>query len=316
MAMLTTVLGSVAADALGHFQMHEHVFVRATPASEKNPALKIDDEAASLRELKDYRAAGGGSLLDAQPLGAGRDLAALFRLSRESGVNVVAVTGYHLPDFYPRDHWIFSEDGDHLRARFLQELEAGADCAEGRVRAGAVKAAIGREGAQGRFALCLWAAAQAAARADVPLILHTERGAGAAEAVRLCASAGLSPERVAVCHADRQAEDFSIHEEIARTGAFLEYDTIARYRYHDDASELRLIRHMLDRGCENRLLLSLDTTAARLRAYDAQAAGLDYILRAFLPMMESAGVPRETIRNITVQNPLRIFGLDEQTANP
>lgn len=312
MAWLTTVRGPLEAGKLGYCQMHEHVFVRATPASENNSALKIDDEKRSLEDLRAYRAAGGMSLLDAQPLGAGRSLSALVRLSCASGVNIIAVTGYHLPIFYPDNHWIFREELEALQARFLEELLEGVRCDEGSVSPGAVKAAIGADGPVGRFALCLRAAAGAAAQAGKPLILHTERGCGAVEAVKLCEKAGLDPARIAVCHADRQAEDFSIHEEIARTGAFLEYDTIARYRYHDDASEMRLILHMLEQGHGNRLLFSLDTTAARLKGYHPDAPGLDFLLRKFLPALERAGVQHETLQNIMVFNPLRLFGVYDE----
>ena len=194
-----------------------------------------------------------------------------------------------------------------LRDRFLEELQSGG--AEGGVLAGAVKAAIGNNGAEGRLEVCLRAAAGAAARAEVPLILHTEKGIGAAEAVHICEEEGLAPERVAVCHVDRQADDWAPHEEIARTGAFMEYDTIARYKYHDDESEIRLILHMLELGYADKLLLSLDTTAARLISYAPEAPGLDFILRAFLPALSKAGVSAETLENITHRNPLRVFGI-------
>ena len=307
MKTLMTVQGAIDARTLGHFQMHEHIFVRATPASERNPALRIDDEAKSLAELRAYRAAGGGAILDAQPGGAGRDAAALKRLSRDSGVHIVAVTGYHLPGFYDPTHWIFSDGVETLRERFLSDLQG--DGAEGGVCAGAVKAAIAENGPEGRFETCLRAAAGAAARAEAPLILHTERGIGAVDAVHICEAEGLAPERIAVCHADRQAEDWTPHEGIARTGAFLEYDTIARYKYHDDESEIRLILHMLELGYADKLLLSMDTTAARLISYTPEAPGLDFILRKFLPALRREGVPEATLENITQRNPLRAFGI-------
>lgn len=302
-----SVLGPVKPESLGHFQVHEHIFVRPTPASAKNPALRINDEPRSLEELRAYRAAGGGAILDCQPGGAGRDALALRRLSVESGVHIAAVTGYHLPAFYAPGHWIFTEGEAALRERFLRELIEGMD--EGGGRAGAVKAAIGPDGPVGRFEICLRAAAGAAARANVPLILHTERGIGAVQAVAICEAEGLTPERVAVCHADRQAEDFAPHEEIARTGVFLEYDTIARCKYHDDERELRLILHMLELGYGARLLLSLDTTAARLRSYAPDAPGLDFLLREFLPKLRRAGVGEDAIEDISRRNPLRLFGL-------
>lgn len=88
-----TVSGPIAPDALGHSQIHEHIFVHRTPMAEKNPALRLDDPARSLEELRAYRAAGGGFLADAQTVAAGRDAERLGALSRESGVAVAASTG-------------------------------------------------------------------------------------------------------------------------------------------------------------------------------------------------------------------------------
>ena len=310
--MIQTVTGPLAPEGLGHCQPHEHLFVRRTPASEKNPALCIDDEARSAAEAADYRAAGGGWLVDCQPVGAGRDLFVLRRISRASGVPIVGVTGYHMPGFYPEGHWIFTEGVEALRERFVRELTEGV-AAEGEppVFPGAVKAAIGPDGAVGHFMKCLRAAAGAAVETGAPLILHTEYGAGAAEAVAACEREGLDPARIAGCHVDRQASDYAPHEAVARTGAYLEYDTVARYKYHDDPSEVALIRHMLDQGCGDRLLISLDTTAARLSRYGG-APGLDYILRAFIPMLSAAGVSGAEIGAMTRENPARLLAKANQ----
>lgn len=308
MRTVQTVTGPRDLAELGHCQMHEHLFVRDTPAARQNPALRIDDEEKSAQELRDYLAAGGRALVDAQPVGAGRDAQALARLSRASGALIVTVTGYHRPMFYPSDSFFFEQGEDALFDRFLMELSVGVvdGAARLEVRAGAVKAALGPDGPEGRDAVLLRAAARAAARGDVPLILHTERGAGAVAAVKLCERLGVDPSRVLVCHADRQAGDFRPHEEIAATGAFLEYDTIGRFRYHDDESEIRLILHMLDKGHRDRLLLSLDTTAGRLSSYGG-SIGLTYLLAAFLPALVRAGVPQSDLDAITRRNPVRAF---------
>ena len=308
MARINTVTGPLDATALGFCQPHEHVFTAATPASEANPALCVDDEARSAAELSDYRDSGGQAVIDCQPPGAGGNPFALRRISALSGVRIISVTGYHMPAFYPRGHWIFTDDLSALRERFLKDLLEGvtAPGEDGSILPGAVKAAIGRDGPVDRFETCLRAAAGAAAEAGVPLILHTEAGAGAVSAVRLCESEGLDPARLAVCHVDRQASDYSVHEAVARTGAYLEYDTIARFKYHDDESEIALIRHMLALGYASRLLISLDTTAARLRRYGG-TPGMDYILRAFIPMLARAGVSGTEIRDMTRTNPGRLF---------
>ncbi|MEG1858049.1 MAG: phosphotriesterase, partial [Pseudoflavonifractor sp.] len=81
MGLIHTVCGDLSPTALGHCQIHEHIFVRPTPMAEKNPALCFEDFDRSLRELRDYKAGGGSFLVDAQPVAAGRDAAVLRQLS-------------------------------------------------------------------------------------------------------------------------------------------------------------------------------------------------------------------------------------------
>ena len=295
-----TVSGPIAPDALGHSQIHEHIFVHRTPMAEKNPALRLDDPARSLEELRAYRAAGGGFLADAQPVAAGRDAERLGALSRESGVAVAASTGYHLLGFYPADCWVHSLDEEGLYDLYCGELLEGMlpwrpepdrrPAQPTAFRAGLVKAAIPAEGAEGRYAVLLRAAARAAVRCGVPLMLHTERGENTLPALELCFRAGLTPERLIVCHVDRQAADFGPHDAIAATGVYLDYDTIGRFKYHSDEEEVALLRHMCERGYTQRLLLSLDTTAQRMAAYGG-GISLCYLLERFLPRLEAAGFP-------------------------
>ncbi len=308
--MVQTVLGELALSAVQYCQTHEHVWLQKSPASEKNPALLMDEEEKSAGELQRFRQAGGCTLVDCQPWGAGRNASALRRLSLASGVQIVAVTGYHMPLFYPKDHPCQVDTEEQLYAQFVKELTQGiqdeADAGQPPILAGAVKAAIGEDGASGRFAIQLRAAARAAALAKVPLILHTEFGRGAVEAVALCVRLGVPPHRLLVCHVDRQAGDFGIHEAVAKTGAMLEYDTIARFKYHDNESEIQLIRHMLDKGYEKQLLLSMDTTRQRMLQYGGDV-GLDYILTQFLPMLRKSGLREEQLFQITVTNPATVF---------
>lgn len=316
MADLWTVLGPIPAETLGHSQIHEHIFVRHTPMADKNPALQLDDFDRSLAELKDYRAGGGAFLADAQPVAAGRDALALERLSRESGVAVAASTGYHLLGFYRPDCWVHALDEEGLYRLYRSELEEGMLPWSGddarrpetptAVRAGLVKAAIPAEGAVGRYETLLRAAARAAADCGVPLMMHTEKGAHAPEAVRLCFKMGVPPEKMVVCHVDRQAADFAPHDAVAALGVYLDYDTIGRFKYHSDEEEVALIRHMADRGWGDRLLLALDTTAQRLAAYGGEI-GLRYLLDTFYPRLAEAGFSAGELSLFSTGNCRRLF---------
>lgn len=316
MGRVRTVLEDIEPEQLGHCQIHEHIFVRPTPASEKHPALCIDSFNRSLAELRAYREAGGCTIVDAQPVAAGRDASMLERLSAESGVNIIASTGFHLLGFYSPDCWIHRPDEDELFRLFKAELDSGmlfwsANPAErpeeaGHIRAGIVKAAIPEEGPVGRYETLLRAAARAAADGGVPLMLHTEYGNSAEKAAELCFSLGVRPEKLIVCHVDRQAKDMDIHDRVAALGVWLDYDTVGRFKYHDDASELALLRHAEEKGYADRIMLALDTTAARLSAYGGEI-GLDYIFTHFIPLLRQAGLPEERIRGFNHENCRRLF---------
>lgn len=315
MGNIMTVLGFLEPKELGHCQVHEHIFVRPTPASERHPALRIDDFKLSLAELVDYREGGGDLIVDAQPVGAGRDAETLRRLSERSGIHIVASTGYHLLDFYPENSWLHKLGGDALRSLYLSELKEGMlswdpvpyePGSRTKYRAGIVKAAIPTEGPTGRYETLLRAAAEAAAEGGVPLMLHTEYGAEAERAIDLCLSAGLRPEKIVICHADRQAEDFSIHERIAAKGVYLDYDTIGRFKYHSDEAEIALLRHMAGLDFGGRILPSLDTTAARLASYGGEI-GLRYLLDEFYPRLRREGFGEQQLERFSVLNFLELF---------
>ena len=116
---------------------------------------------------------------------------------------------------------------------------------------------------------------------------------------------GIPAERLVFCHLDRAVPDPEVHTRILESGAFLEFDTIGRFKYHSDETEIGIFRKHLADGFEKQLLFSLDTTRARLSSYGKTEVGLDYIQRVFLKEMREAGITDEQIRLIAVENPRR-----------
>ena len=308
--MFRSVCGDLPADKLGYCQVHEHLYVH-TPFLEKAlPQSVISQYESSLAELGIYREAGGDSLVDAQPVGAGRQAGLLERMSRVSRVNIIAVTGYHLPRFYPSNHWIFEASEARLADLFYDELESGAyldgmldwPTEKSSIRAGLVKAAMDGQGLTAHTRRVLGAAGKAAVRQHAALMLHTEKGLFAEEAIDFLGHMGLDPERIIICHADRDLTDFDNHVRIAKTGAFLEYDTIARPQYHPAADEISHIMRMLDGGFASCMMLSLDVTASRMHSYGGQV-GLDFLHRVFWPQLFQAGLCAEDYHQMAILNP-------------
>lgn len=305
--MIRTVLGDIPCDSLGHTQCHEHLFLAKGKSYDINTALCMEDAEKSGEELHAYRQAGGNCLVDAQPgAGCGRMEQALVNAALSSGCHILAVTGFHRPMFYYEDAPIFSLDEGALAKLFASEVTQGMLQDDGTrlaARAGIVKVALEQGGvyASSLSEKLFGAAAQAASISGAPVMAHTEPGTDVLEMIGFFSAAGIAPGRLIICHLDRTHYDTDYHQEVLASGAFLCYDSVNRLKYLSHESEIALIKAMLSAGYENQLLLSLDTTNQRLRAYGADM-GLDYILTTYVPMLRAAGVPDAQISAMTAQN--------------
>ena len=148
----------------------------------------------------------------------------------------------------------------------------------------------------------LTAAGLAAKRTGSPIMLHTEN-VDVLEAIDLLAGKiGVPEKRILVCHVDRQVEDYSIHKKIAQTGVFMEYDTITLFEFHNVASEIKMLRYMIDEGFLSQILISTDPTTDRLKNYFG-IVGIDYILTEFIPLLQENGFSENEIYQMTHSNP-------------
>lgn len=133
------------------------------------------------------------------------------------------------------------------------------------------------------------------------MITHTELSTFGTEQAEYLIDKGVRPESIIISHMDRVI-DTQKNIELAHLGVFLEYDTIARLRYHSDDEEVSLIKTMIDHGFERQILLGMDSTRERSLSYGG-SPGLEYILTAFLPMLQKGGIESGSIVTIMVNNP-------------
>ena len=109
---------------------------------------------------------------------------------------------------------------------------------------------------------------RAGSATDAAIGCHITSGVVAHEALDVVERSGYRAERFVWIHADL-ASDRSVHQALARRGAWVEFDTIGLLEGERDPSHLDMIQHMLDVGLGHRLLLSMDSNwiclgAARL----------------------------------------------------
>ncbi len=309
-AFVQTVTGATAPSSLGHTQCHEHIYLRKGPSFASNAALCMEDYGRSLAELKEYAACGGGTIVDAQPGGFGRDADILRRLSVESGVKIIAVTGFHKLLFL-EENALISLDEDALAGRFFSEITEGMLSPGGErteAKAGLVKAAFEPGGLEHPTYRRLFSAVAAAAgRSGAPVMIHTEKDTDMLALIRWFSAHHLPAERLLICHLDRTHYDPQYHLQVLATGCSLCYDSVHRLKYVSDAQELSLISQMCAAGYAGQIVLSLDTTNQRLRAYFATDMGLNYLLTDFRPMLEQAGIAPGHIHAMMQDNAERVL---------
>ncbi len=307
-AFIRTVLGDVSPDRLGVTQPHEHTVILPGPSSRVNASLLLDSSSAAIAELSEYKAAGGSALVDAQPIGVERSPNLMRQISEQSGVTIIAATGFHRDCFYPDDHFLRSETTEQLGERLIREIEVGmmndSSDEETTVKAGVAKFTSEYHFIPPLARKACEATAMAHRKTGVPILTHTERGTCGLEQVELARSFGVEPSAMILCHLDRNPDRF-LHRDIAQTGAFLVYDGIARTKYWPDSVIIDLILAMLEAGFGDRIMLAMDVATRSIWRHYGGGPGLDYLLRHFIPRLRSAGATESDVTRFLVDNPAR-----------
>lgn len=299
MATITTVLGPVPPQALGLTDAHSHLYIgRVSGGAADAPVL--DDIDAVGRELAIYRTLGGGAIIDCQPGDAcGRDGRVLRRLSAQTGIRVVAATGFHRRIYYPADTPLFdlaaAPAADHFRDEIRHGLPETRD-GQPLVFPGFIK--IAAEASLEASPPALFEAAAAVCReTGYAIEMHTERGAGVEAFLAFFAGQGVSPSRLVFCHVDKRP-DFGLHRELAQAGVMLEYDTFYRPKYRPEETAWPLVREMVAAGLAGQLALATDMADPLLWAEIGGGPGLAGIFTTIKARLEQMGLAEPTIAGL------------------
>jgi phosphotriesterase-related protein len=310
-----TVRGPVSLDRLGPTLMHEHVFI-LDPGALASFGTHFggrywDEEdavAEAIAQLRELRAAGIETIVDATAYGLGRDIPRIQRVNAAVDLNIVVATGVYafveLPGFlgYRTDEWIVE--------LFVRELREG--IGDTGVKAAFLKCAVDRHGLSGDIPRILSLVAAAAVETDAPVMVHThaetQTGTVALEAL---VGAGVDPRRVMVAHAG-DSNDLGYLRAIADTGASLGCDRFNIEHFNPDEDRIRTLVALVAEGYTNRIHLGHD--AATFHDFmignplfaDEHASYL-HISTRILPRLLDAGVTQEQIDEMLVENPRTFF---------
>jgi phosphotriesterase-related protein len=303
MPSLITTFGPKRADELGMILPHEHVFVDLRTYNQPGyaQAAAADVIALMAPELTAARAVGVTALVECTPVGVGRRADILKAVSDATGMPLVVPTGIYREPWVP--DWAHAASEDALCDWMLGELNGQIE--QSGVRAGFVKLSAGDDGITDCETKILRAATRAARETGAAIGSHTIRGRVVREQIEIIEACGYTAARFIWIHASAEP-DIALNLEMARRGAWIEYDWIGDPAA--DADFIDRIARMLEAGLGDRLLLSHDRGW-----YDpAQPGGgtpkpFTYISQHFLPKLRAAGLDEATIRMLTHDNPFRAF---------
>lgn len=335
-----TVTGPVPASALGVTLMHEHILndcrcwwhapktperqylaegfvcmeilgeLRQDPFVNKHN-ITLDDEPLAITELKDFAREGGHTVVEPTCQGIGRDPAALRRISKASGLNIVMGAGYYLGSSHPAK--VAGMTIDQIADEIVHEANVGVDGTDVKI------GLIGEIGVSSDFTAeeekSLRAAARAQSRTGLPLMVHLPGWFRLGHKVLDIAEAeGAELRHTVLCHMNPSHEDLAYQSELAARGAFIEYDMIGMdFFYADqqvqcpsDEEAARAIVKLVERGHIDRILLSHDVfLKMMLTRYGGN--GYAYVLKHFLPRLKRHGLDDAQLDILMRDNPRSVF---------
>jgi phosphotriesterase-related protein len=305
MKQLITTLGPKTVDEMAVILPHEHIFVdlRSGEQPDFAQADPADVIALMTPELDRARAAGISAIVECTPVGVGRRADILKAVSDAAHYPLVVPTGIYREPWIPA--WAHAASEEKLRGWMIGELQS--EIEKSGVQAGWIKLSAGDNGLTPCEAKILRAAAAAGIATNAVIGSHTIRGRVVRDQLQIIEVVGYTPERFIWIHT--QAEpDFDLHLEIARRGAWIEYDSIGNADDLDDGVHIERIQRVLDVGLGDHLLLSHD----RGWYTPAEPGGgipkpFTYINETFLPKLRKVGIDQATIHKLTHDNPFRAF---------
>ncbi|MEU6794386.1 phosphotriesterase [Nonomuraea wenchangensis] len=308
---VNTVLGPVPADDLGVVAVHE-ALLSVLPGAEHAYDITVDRAEIFeilARKLADFRAHGGGTIVDSTGMFHGRDLRLYEALSRSTGVHLVASTGmgpekllggYFLtPQTNPPTPW----PAEKFARLFTQEVTEGmvVPRVERRAAAGLVATAVTREGMTATDESLLRGAARTALATGVPLSVR--HGADAVHDLEIVLDEKLPAGRVVIGgldHEDALAAGAPL--EVARRGAYVALDHIGDDGGVTDDDRAALVLDLVRAGHGERVLLSSNAIGVA-KGHPGNDLPFSHVLSEFVPLLTARGLGDEDVRRILAGNP-------------
>lgn len=296
-----TVTGKINGEDLGNTYIHEHLYLDLSGVKNDDDT-RLDDVKGVIAELQNSEL---DSLVEVTNLGMGRNVETLRYISEQTGVNVIASTGFYKEPFLPEA--IYNLDVEEMANILIGEIT------EGIGETGIKAHVIGEVGtSKNEIRPMELKVLQAGIRAHLetghPIFTHTTLGTMALEQLDLFATHHVDPGKILIGHMDLNC-DRDYHLKVADRGCYLGFDTIGKLRYERDEVRIEHIKYLIARGHLGQIVLSQDMTR-KSHLKKCGGIGYNYLYEVFLPQAREQGISEEQLRQMLVDNPRRLLAVE------
>ncbi|WP_441545654.1 phosphotriesterase-related protein [Citrobacter freundii] len=288
-------------DPTGYTWVHEHLYIDLS-GFKNNLDCRLDQYDLICQEMKDLRASGVSNIIEMTNRYMGRNPQFMLDLMRDTGINVVACTGYYQDAFFP-EH-VAARSVEQLAQEMVDEIVVGIDGTE--LKAGIIAEIGSSEGVITPLEEKVFiAAARAHIETGRPISTHTSFSTMGVEQLVLLKAHGVDLSRVTVGHCDLKDNLDNILRMI-ELGAYVQFDTIGKNNYYPDEKRIAMLHAIRDRGLLSHVMLSMDITRrSHLKANGGN--GYDYLLTTFIPQLRQSGFSQADVDTMLRDNPSKFF---------
>jgi len=288
-------------DPTGYTWVHEHLHIDLS-GFKNNLDCRLDQYDLICQEMKDLRASGVSNIIEMTNRYMGRNPQFMLDLMRDTGINVVACTGYYQDAVFP-EH-VAAHSVEQLAQEMVDEIVIGIDGTE--LKAGIIAEIGSSEGVITPLEEKVFiAAARAHIETGRPISTHTSFSTMGVEQLVLLQAHGVDLSRVTVGHCDLKDNLDNILRMI-ELGAYVQFDTIGKNNYYPDEKRIAMLHAIRDRGLLSHVMLSMDITRrSHLKANGGN--GYDYLLTTFIPQLRQSGFSQADVDTMLRDNPSKFF---------
>lgn len=310
-----TVRGPIRSSEMGLTLSHEHLLANFQPYADwlKHSLTYEQDEV--VRVVRPYMARvkklGCRTFVDCTAVGLGRDARLLKRVSEETGLHILTVTGnYAAFDARFLPPYVFTDSDDALAQRWIDEARNGIDATG--IRPGLIKLGFNGGPLTAPEQKLIRAAAIAHHQTGLTIGAHTGPAVSAFEQLSILEKAGVHPSAWIWIHAQNE-QDLLQPVRAARRGAWVSFDGVSP---DSVTKHVKLVTRMREERLLHRVLVSQDAGWYHVgEPLGGSFRPFDTIFTAFIPALRAAGFSDSEIHTLFLGNPADAFSIVVRNAH-